>query len=445
MPYLIGLDLGTSDLKAALIDGKGRMLADCSAPSRLTVDGDRVEFDAEMHYADVCGLIRQLANQAPEPVAALSMAAAAGNTLLADETGKPLTTVTSWLDNRGRPAERLPLLRGLDKKALWRLTGWPCLDFFPLAHLGRFAAEEPERYRRAAMVMQSHEYLNFRWTGRRVLDHSSATPQRLVDQVRRCYSPELLAHFNLSEKQLPRLVEPGTVIGPLTAAAQRDTGLGPEALVIAGSFDHPGAALGAGVNDGGELLLSCGTSWVGFFPHADREEILNAGLLCDSFRSGENGPWAALFSIPCLGRELDRWVLRFVAPEAAEPFREFDRLAAMVPPGTAIPAIDFAAPEKTLAGLDRAVAARAVMEFAATEVAKKLAELRRAGMTFKRATMVGGASRSPVWPGIVADRTGLAITPASRLAGARGAAMLAGIGIGLFHDRADAIKQCMEA
>ena len=176
-------------------------------------------------------------------------------------------------------------------------------------------------------------------------------------------------------------------------------------------------------------MLSCGTSWVGLLPHANRDTLLDAQLLCDPFLSAEGGPWAGMFSVPRIGRTMDWYVAHAIAPEAPDPMRVFNDLAAQAEPGAGGLVIDLLQPPR-LPSAGRANISRAVMEGAARLVNQKIVKLKQRGLFFDRAVMVGGASRSPVWPDIVAEITGLTIKCAGRSAGARGAALLAAKGIG---------------
>ena len=104
--FLIGLDLGTSAIKGVLMDQCGTVLAETEKKTTFThFRSDWCEIVPETHYRDVCEVIRKLAVAAPAPVTALAMAAASGNTLLADSTGQPLTNIISWLDRREEQAK----------------------------------------------------------------------------------------------------------------------------------------------------------------------------------------------------------------------------------------------------------------------------------------------------------------------------------------------------
>ena len=301
MCCVIGLDLGTSRFKGVLVDSKTKqILASAERTVRYlpTEQPGRMEIDPKEHRQCFISLLRELTAQSKGcPVQAIACASAAGNTLLLDpKTGMPLTPVISWLDARAQK-ETLPALAGLDPEKLRELTGWPVVEIMPTAHLAWLLRHEPEKLQ-SAFVSQNHEYLLWFLTGVHAIDLSSAVPFRLVDQLKESYAPELIARFGLTEQQLPQLVDVGTEIGHVSIAAGRETGLSPETRVFAGCFDHPAAARGENILAAGELLLSCGTSWVGFFPCRDREKLLKAKLLIDPFLRNENMMWGECFPSP---------------------------------------------------------------------------------------------------------------------------------------------------
>ncbi len=427
----IGLDIGTTALKGVLTDGRCRILAEATADHALLHPREGwVELVPEAHYQNICAVIRDVVAAAPGAVKALAMAAAAGNTLLTDAEGVPLMNIVSWMDER---AARQPpkALRGLTGAAVARITGWPCVSSFPLAQLAWLREHEPSRLAAASHVGMDTDWLLHRLTGEWCMDHSTATTFHLQDQVLRRYHAPLQKRIGVEEGTLSRLVPSGSIVGPLTAEASRDTGLSRETLVVAGCFDHPAAARAANVVEPGQLMLSCGTSWVGFMPHMDRQRLLDAQLLVDPFLSQRGGPWGGMFSVPRIGRKIDWYIDQLIAPGAgrSERVQAFNSYAAEAAPGAGGVVIDLRATPRPVRA-SRANIARAVMESAATLINGKILELRRHGMSFGRAVMVGGPSRSPVWPDVVAAITGLEIAVAGRSAGARGAALLAADGVG---------------
>jgi len=435
---LIGLDLGTTGLKGVLVDRRGKVLADSGADTVLEHPHDGwVETEPADHFERVCGVVRKLAAARPGKVAALAMAGATGNTLLTDAAGTPLTPIVNWMDRR---AEQTPpaALAEFSEAEVARVAGWPCVTTFPLAHLAWLRENRPDAWRAAAHIGMPADWLLFKLTGQWRMDHSTATTFHLQDQVAGVWHAPFLQRLGIMTEQLSGLCRSGTTIGPLAANAARDLGLTPDTLVVAGCFDHPAAARASGVLRPGQLLLSCGTSWVGFLPHGDRDAILEAGLLCDPFLSENGGPWGGIFSVPYIGRTVDWYVSNVIAPGETDPWAVFNDAAAAAETGANGLVIDLREPPWT-PDAARCDVARAVMEGAARLLVEKLNALRAHGFTYDEAVMVGGPSESEVWTSILAEQSGLRLKRGGRAAGARGAAVLAGIGAGWYRDEEEAL------
>lgn len=425
----LGLDVGSSVCKGVLLDSDGGTLAVREEPVVWTTPAPgRVECAAAECVEPFRRVVRRLSADAEyvnRPVTAVAVSGAAGSTLSVASDGTP-GTVIGWLDARssGNPPASLA---GLTSGELRRITGWPCLDSFPLAQLAWRREHEPEALERAAWVGLNTDYMQYRLSGRHAMDFSTATTMHLVDQVRRDYCDGLLKRAGVRREQLSGLVDPGVPVGNVTEAAAIEFGLPEACLVVAGSFDHPSAARAAGVLEPGDLLLSCGTSFVGFLPVADRETVMaDPALLCDPFLSCEGGAWGAIFSSTALGRRIDSLVRRFLAGEKEpNPFRLFDELAVAARQRglhTVIdPSLDYDAPPVA----DREELALGVMLGAAKLLADRLGALRAAGMELRRGKLAGGICRSPIFPELIAEATGLELEPLDGSAGARGAALLA--------------------
>lgn len=434
---LIGLDLGTSAIKGVLTDARGTVLAEAGVDSSFIHPHEGwVEVDPEQHYRKVCGVIRELVAAAPAAPDALAMAAASGNTLLTGTDGVPLMNIINWMDHR---AEQHPpaTLAGLTPAEVTRVAGWPCVTSFPLGHLAWLQENRKDLYRAAGRYGMDTDWVLWRLTGRWLMDHSTATTFHLQEQVSRTYHEPFLRRLGIPREKLPELVPSGVAVGPLTEQARRDTGLSARTTVVSGCFDHPSAARAVGVVEPGQLMLSCGTSWVGFAPCRERQAILDAGMLCDPFLADEGGPWGGIFSVPTIGRTIDWYIENVIAPGEPDRLRIFDEAAAQAEPGAGGMELDLREPPRKIAG-DRRNISRAVMEGAARLLNDKITVLKARGLRYDRAVMVGGPANSPVWPGIVSQTTGLAITTGGRSAGARGAALLAGIGCGAYRNERDA-------
>ena len=434
--YVIGLDLGTTAIKAVAVDCRGKLIT--TAHRSVTYANDLPDGHVELipadHYRMVCGIIRSLASELNGPVAAVSMAVASGNTLLCDRDNTALTNIISWLDRRCKT--NLPdCLTDLDSTHVRQVTGWPCIDIFPLAHLAWLRQHRPDVYAAADWVCMSHEYLTAHFTGRRVLDESTGTTGHLIDQVAYRWHQPFLDRLDLTPERLSSLIHTGDRIGTFLSDAAADCGLSTDTILIAGRFDHPSAAMASGITAPGQLLLSCGTSWAGFLPDFDRQRIVDNALLCDPYLSAAGGPWAGIFSVPAVGRTIDWYINNAIAPNQDDKLAVFNTLAAQSPPGADGLTIDLSAEPQPIDAAPHHIA-RAVMEAAALAVKAHLDRLTHAGLHFHQAVMVGGPSRSAVWPEIIAHITGLAITVGHAHAGAYGAALTAGNATSFFDPTA---------
>ncbi|MFC1479448.1 FGGY-family carbohydrate kinase [Planctomycetota bacterium] len=191
--------------------------------------------------------------------------------------------------------------------------------------------------------------------------------------------------------------------------------------------------------------MSCGTSWVGFYPVMDRDLALSQNLLVDPFLQ-PNGPWGTMFAFTCIGVTIDRYIDEIILDgiqDVTDKYYEFNSLAEKAQLGAGGLVLDLEgdtdqALEKgqSLKGEhSREDISRAVMEGAAFLMRRRIEELAQAGIQASNITMVGGPAESPFWPQILADVTGLEFKIGfGQTAGAQGAAILAGIGSGVFSD-----------
>lgn len=450
--YLIGLDVGTSSVKGVLISTDGALISRARKRFEyLTPRPNHVESKPEDHYAFFCEVVRELARAVPDGknVAAISMAAASGNTLALDSDGQPLTNIISWLDTRYAedPAE---VLEKLGTEDLYTTVGWPWGGTFPLAHLLWLKSQETATFERAARFAMSNEYLYFRLTGKWGIDPSTGTTSYLQVQADQTWNLSLLSKIGIPEEKLSIIGPSGSALGNITETAAEETGLSTETVAVLGAFDHPCAARGAGVLEPGEMLLSCGSSWVGFYPIPRRTVGVTQRLLIDPFLSPK-GPWAVMYSIPKIGVAIERYIDSLApAEEGTNRVEKFDRDAEKCAAGAGglflspLADIHMLVNGKGAPGKSDEEIARAIMEGVAFEVRKFVADLRSVGIGCDKMVMVGGPSESPIWPRILSAVVGTEVTTAGgQTAGATGAAVLAGIGVGAFTDEWEA-RQLLE-
>lgn len=312
----IGIDLGTSAIKGVLLSADGVILATATRPTELEVPvSGRVVFSSDRCHEILCDILQELTTSAPSLlIGAVSISGATGDTLLLNPEGRPLLPTIHWMDTRSTedPVVDPP---GMSCAGIYRISGWPWFRMFPLAHLAWLKAHEPEAYHQAWRVGMNVTYLNFRLCGAWVIDPSTATTFYLQDQEQQKWHQPYLDWLGLNAEQLPEIQPSGSCVGRISSAAAAETGLPETCKVVLGAFDHPSAARGAGVVKPGDLLLSLGSSWVGFYPLEDRAEALSLDMLIDPFLSAAGGPWGAMFSLTKAGQKLNE-ALRVSYPDA---------------------------------------------------------------------------------------------------------------------------------
>ncbi len=283
------------------------------------------------------------------------------------------------------------------------------------------------------------------------MDPSTASTFYLYDQVNRCWHKPYLDLLGIGEQMLSKLLDSGKVLDSLTADASKETGLPETTVAVLGAFDHPSAARGTGVLSVGKMLLSCGTSWVGFYPIEDRALGIGQKMLVDPFLT-PSGPWGAMSSLTAIGITIDKHIEKYVLAGENSPeqkYEIFNKAAQRAPLGSGGLFLDLYRGrtafldnvENLLASHSLEEVSRALMEGAAFEVRRLMERLDKAGITAEEATMVGGPTESPIWPQIVADVTDFHFKLINgQTAGAVGAAIFAAIGYGLFNSEQEAFQ-----
>ncbi|HTY50101.1 MAG TPA: xylulokinase [Steroidobacteraceae bacterium] len=257
----LGIDIGTSSVKAALIGPDRELLAQGSAP--LTVSRPRPGFseqDPEAWWQAVQAAVGQLPAQLRSQVRALGLSGQMHGATLLDAAGKVLRPAMLW--NDGRSAAECRELERREPRAR-AITGNIVMPGFTAPKLLWVRHHEPELFERTATVLLPKDYVRWRLTGAKISDLSDASGTAWLDVGRRDWSDAMLAATGLSRSQMPLLVEGSAPGGMLTPEAMRLLGL-PRVIVAGGGGDNAAGAVGAGVVRPGQAFLSLGTSGVLF-------------------------------------------------------------------------------------------------------------------------------------------------------------------------------------
>ena len=443
-PTTLGIDLGTSELKLALLADDGRLLATAGAPLALARPHPHW---AEQHPQDwwdalvlAAGKLRDRHPEGYSAIQALGLSGQMHGAVLLDARDEVLRPAILWCDTRSG-AQCDEMARRLPNLAV--IAGNLAMPGFTAPKLLWVEQNEPEIHARVAKVLLPKDWLRWRLTGEFIADMSDAAGTLWLDVGARDWSNALLAAGGMRPWQMPRLVEGTDVAGHLHAGAARALGLRDGLPVAGGGGDNAASAVGIGAVEAGQGFLSLGTSGV-LFVVSDRYRP-NPASAVHTFCHALPGRWHQM-SVMLSAANCLQWVTRLTgaSDEAALLERvagltdaERDRAPLFLPylSGERTPHNDPHA-KGAFFGMDNDTdAARlghAVIEGVGFGLADGLQALKAAGTRLERLSLVGGGARSAHWAQLLADTLDLELVAVegSEAGGAMGAARLAWLALG---------------
>lgn len=263
MAFLIGIDIGTTNVKAVLLDSEsGQTVRVATLPT--PVEHPRPEwsqFDPLALWRTISACLRDVAGAADSPrrIAGIAVASMGEAGLPIDGNGEPLYPIMSWHDPRG--LEYVVHWRNtLGADRIYEITGMPLGGIFGINRILWLAEHHPDLYSRMACWLSVEDYVLWRLSGAYVTDYTVAARTMAFDPAAGVWSPHMLEAAGIDRAVLPAPYPSGTCIGGITAAAATETGLPQGTPVVTGGHDHLCGALAAGVVEPGMLLDSTGTS-----------------------------------------------------------------------------------------------------------------------------------------------------------------------------------------
>lgn len=433
---MIGLDLGTTNCKAVLLDADRRVRAMASESYKLqTPHPSWAEQDVRHVWEAAKKVLRTVAESAPVPLDGICFSGAMHSLFpVADEAGTPITNAMTWADARATAVYR-GLVADTDTHALYRRTGCPVHSTYHLQRLRWWERVEPEQAQRAHLWVGLKDWVLHALTGVWATDLSLASTTGLLNLQSLTWDTGVLRLAGVQADQLPRLVSPSAVVGGLTAEAAAATGLPAGLPVIAGGSDGAMASLGTGLATPGQMVITVGTSGavrkVVGEPWFDPGERTFCYLLIDRFARppgavGAEGPlWFIGGAINNGGLTL-QWVREKLYPDlaGAAGYEQLAQDAASVPPGAeGVFLLPYFAGERSphwapkdrgmLYGLgmahNRAHFARAAMEGVANCLADVWDALYGSETNNEMVRVTGGITRTPLWVQILADMLGVSL------------------------------------
>ena len=446
----IGVDVGTSETKAVLVDRDGRVLAKASAPNTLRVPQPGwAEHDAEADWwGNLCTVTSDVFSRSdvsPTDVEAIGCSGIGPCVLPVDDEVRPLSPgILYGIDTRaGTQIERLDHELGSD--AILERTGNALTSQSAGPKVAWLRDERPEAFAAAAKFHTCQSFLVARLTGEHVMDHTTAAYWGPFYDIRANAWIDEWVTGTVEPARLPRLVWPTEVVGRVTDAASRATGLAAGTAVIAGAPDAPAEAVSAGVLGPGDLMVMYGSSI--FMIAVVGEPIVDPRM------------WAAPYvfegtSIVAGGTStagtLTRWLIELLAGEhdaaaISDHYGEFAAWAAESPPGAhGLDLLPYLSGERTpihdpdargvVFGLSlkhtRADIARAALEGIAQGIRLNAEVMREIGVPIERIRAVGGGVNNLAWLQAATDCLGQRQEVLTQRGAAYGDAILAAIGVG---------------
>ncbi|WP_369790366.1 xylulokinase [Rouxiella sp. WC2420] len=433
----LGLDLGTSEIKALVLNKQGKVLA--SAGESLEVQRPHAHW-SEQNPADwwqaTQNVVAQLREELPQDwgqIRAIGLSGQMHGAVLLGHEGEVLRPAILWNDTRS--AKECQQLTDTAAQ-LHQIAGNLAMPGFTAPKLLWVARHEPKIFSEIATVLLPKDYLRWKMSGDKVSDMSDAAGTLWLDVAKRDWSDTLLDACGLTRDQMPRLIEGSESSGYLNRDIARSWGLNDQVIIAGGGGDNAASAVGIGAVEPGDAFISLGTSGVLF---AVNEKFSpNPASALHAFCHALPDRWHQM-SVMLTAASALRWYCQLVGSnettllaEIAQLSQADKRHAPLFLPylsGERTPHND---PEAVGAfhGMthrtQRASLGYAVLEGVAFGMADGLTVLQQSGTVLDKCALVGGGARSNEWAQLMADALNLTITShqGGEAGGALGAARL---------------------
>jgi xylulokinase len=457
MRYFLGIDVGTSAVKATLVDERGRIKGGASHAHPLSTPRPGwAEQRPQDWWTSAAGAIKKALRAAKldgARVAAVGLSGQMHSSVFLDAKNAVIRPALLWCD--GRTTEECRQITARVGEA--QLAAWvanPALEGFTLPKVLWLRNHEPSAFARLAKVVLAKDYVRFRLTGALASEPSDASATLMYDTANRRWSEPLMNALELDMELLPDVGGSTDVLGVVSREAAKLTGLLAGTPVVGGGADNACGAIGVGLVAPGEAVASWGTSGTVLSP--TRAPRVDPAMRAHTFCHVVPDTWYLMGVMLTAGGAF-AWFARELAKDLVregEAELALNREAAKVAPGadglTFLPYLQGertphrdAAARGALVGLSlahgRAHLARAVLEGICFGLCDSLEILRGLGIPLDRVLVTGGGAKSSFVRRLQADVYGLPVVRVNREEGpAFGAALLAAVGVGAFPNLATA-------
>ena len=468
--YLAGIDIGTTGSKAIIFDLQGTVLGSayreypCTYPKPGWVEQDAPFIVAQMMEASKEAIAKS--GVEPKDIAAVSFSVQRSCTILLDKEDKLVRPMISWQDNRAT-AEVEDIRAKISDDDYYQITGFPNNTTWVLSKMLWVRKNEPQNWERVHKVVQAHDYaLALMGADGYFNDVSDARFYGFWDPYEFKWSDTLLDMFEIDKAILPEPTAAGTQVGTVSKEASVKSGFAEGTPICVGAGDQNSAAVGAGVVNPGDASVSMGTAGAAVAyldsPFRDPNKItfvtdhaMYGKWLLEGYQAGAAGVYRWFRD------EIAKLESAYADSSGTDVYVLLNELVSKTPPGAKglvfLPYLASAATPRwnpaargTLAGLtfahDRGCIARAFMEGITLDMRDMLQSMMNSGLEISTIRILGGTTKSPLWNQMQADIYNRPVeTLKTTDAAVVGAAIIAGVGAGIFSDIPEGVAHMVKA
>jgi xylulokinase len=472
--YLLGVDLGTSGAKAGIFDEKGELISTAKEEYHFQHPNPGwSEIDPEEVWQKAGSVIRDCVKESgldAEQIVAMGLSVLGETFMFVDEEGKPVYNAIEGMDARAQAYQEYIswFKERFSAEEIFQRTSYPISSLPPVPKILWFRENRPEVLEKTDKFVTFQDFAVWRLTGTPAIDYSMASRLMLFDTMEKNWIEEYLDVMGISADHFSPTVESAHPVGELSESAAEELGLKPGILVVPGAHDQSCAALGVGVVREG--VASDGTGSVEAITTATKTPITSLEMLARGQGSQchvRADLWLALGFHLAAGSlvrwyrdQLGQWEQEKALKEGKDPFDLITEAAQSSPPGAkglllfphwsgAGTGRDPALNPNSRGGIvgftlahSKADLSRAIFEGITFEARFIVESLESSGIPIKELVVTGGGAKSPFWLQLKADITGKRIVvPEVTEASLLGAALLAGVGAGVYASLEDAVDQ----
>lgn len=469
--YLLGMDCGTTNIKAIILGDDGTVVASESRPSKFILPGPNMqEQDANEWWANTKQIFKSLSKQVGESVVkkirGISISSHTVSMLPVDENGNPVRNALTYQDSRSK--EELNYIvetMGFDK-FVKTVGGQPAVAFLSNKILW-FKKNEPDLFAKTKYFFQASSYINYKLTGKMTTDIDQATRTQCLDIRTMEWSKEIGDIIGVDlDAMLPKLKLVDEIIGFVTEEASKETGIREGTPVIAGCSDAMASMYALGISRLGEVGESSGTSSL-VFVGSDKKSATDIPVVTKPCTI-DGMPWVFDAPITTTGATLKWYIEKFAAEECAyakakdkDIFTYLNELALEAKPGSdglffypyllgeRAPLWNDYARGMFIGlgmGTSRADMIRAIFEGTAFALRHVIETVREAGATAECIRICGGGAKSRTWSQIKASMLHMPVYVLDDTSGdvPVGDALLVGRKVGVFPNLSEAAERIVK-